>query len=134
MKDTKLIGELSEAAAVYYLMRSGYSVSKPFGENQRYDLLADKNNKIVRVQCKTLKLKDGKLHTSLVRIVRRDNKFQKLKYNSNDIDAFVLYSPDTTKCYLVSINEAVGNEIVLRLTTPKNNQVVSVKWAVDYEI
>ncbi len=41
------------------LMRAGYFVSIPFGENHRYDLIAGKDNALYRVQVKTGRLRKG---------------------------------------------------------------------------
>lgn len=43
-------------AAFYKL---GYTVSIPYGENNRYDFIADINTKLIRVQVKSSKTRDG---------------------------------------------------------------------------
>jgi hypothetical protein len=51
-------------------------VSIPFGTNQRYDLIVDLGDRLVRVQCKTGRLRDGtiKFATQTVRVnTRRGN-------------------------------------------------------------
>jgi hypothetical protein len=40
-RDTKSKGDISELRVAVELTGIGYSVSKPLGENQRYDLIAD---------------------------------------------------------------------------------------------
>ncbi len=37
----------------------GYSVSVPFGENTRYDLVIDDGTRLARVECKTGRLRKG---------------------------------------------------------------------------
>ena len=41
------------------LIEAGYAVSKPFGENQRYDLVIDDGETLARVQVKTGRLRNG---------------------------------------------------------------------------
>jgi len=40
-RNTKRIGDISEAAVIWALVRMGYNISIPFGENHRYDVLID---------------------------------------------------------------------------------------------
>jgi hypothetical protein len=48
------MGERSEAIIIGRLGYSGYTVLKPYGENQRYDLvIEDADRHFWRVQCKT---------------------------------------------------------------------------------
>lgn len=51
--NSKSVGERSEAAILNWLIQLGYAVSIPFGNNQRYDLIADDGKGLIRVQCKT---------------------------------------------------------------------------------
>ncbi len=58
-RDTKSKGDLSELIVAVALTRAGYAVSKPLGENQRYDLIADDGERLHRVQVKTGRVRDG---------------------------------------------------------------------------
>lgn len=50
----KEMGERSEAIIIGRLVYSGYVVLKPYGENQRYDLvIEDGDKRFWHVQCKT---------------------------------------------------------------------------------
>ena len=53
MPNTKQTGDVTEARIIAVLIEAGYSVSIPFGDNDRYDLVLDTGNKLRRVQCKT---------------------------------------------------------------------------------
>jgi hypothetical protein len=54
MKDTKLTGNITELTILLELIKRGYSVSIPYGDRARYDLIVDIPDKgIFRVQCKT---------------------------------------------------------------------------------
>src|SRR3982074_2145677 len=58
-RDTKSVGDISELRVACALAESGYSVSKPLGENQRYDLIADDGERLQRVQVKTGRIRNG---------------------------------------------------------------------------
>lgn len=51
--DTTHVGNTTEAAVMFALLRDGWRVSVPFGGGSPYDLLIEKENRIYRVQCKT---------------------------------------------------------------------------------
>ncbi len=55
-RNTKWIGDLSAAKTLSRLLECGYAVSLPFGDNLRYDLVADDGLQLLRVQCKTGRL------------------------------------------------------------------------------
>ena len=56
MLETKLKGNLTEMECMTAFMELGYQVSIPFGEDSRYDFIADVNNRLYRIQCKTSSL------------------------------------------------------------------------------
>jgi PD-(D/E)XK endonuclease len=49
----KDVGDRTTLAVMLALREAGYAVSIPFGENTRYDLLADDGTRILRVPCKS---------------------------------------------------------------------------------
>jgi hypothetical protein len=57
--NSKTIGEKSEGMILARLLYHNKIVLRPFGDNQRYDLVVDDNNKFIRIQCKTGKLING---------------------------------------------------------------------------
>jgi hypothetical protein len=60
-KDSKSVGERSEAIIMARLLAVGYMVLTPFGESARYDLvIEDADGKFWRVQCKTGWLSEDK--------------------------------------------------------------------------
>ena len=50
-------GNIGLAKALYELQLLGYRISIPITENQKYDIICDKDNKLYRVQVKTTKQK-----------------------------------------------------------------------------
>ena len=59
LRDTKSVGDLSEMLLAGKLALAGYGVAFPLGENQRYDLIIEKNEVLSRVQVKTGRLRNG---------------------------------------------------------------------------
>jgi PD-(D/E)XK endonuclease len=51
-------GDFGERAALYWLVAQGAHVSIPFGHNSHYDLVADFDGRLLRVQVKTSACRD----------------------------------------------------------------------------
>ncbi len=45
-RDTKSVGDRSELEVMGALIRNGYRIALPFGENHRYDLIADDGERL----------------------------------------------------------------------------------------
>lgn len=135
MKDTKIIGEISEAAITLALLKRGYSISKPIGENSRYDLIVEIDGKLNKVQCKTAKLKNDVVIAGISRVVRtkKNGGYQKISYDNNDVDFFGIYCPDTNVCYLVPFAECPKTEIRFRVK-PSSRKSAFTRESKKYEI
>lgn len=134
--NTKQKGEISELAVSLKLLTLGKSVSKPVGDNQRYDLIIDDDGKLLRVQVKTARIKNGCLIATTARTTgKKGGVYVKSAYSSDEIDAFAIYAPELDKCYLVPVKPGVAAmEIRMRLTPSQNGQLNRVRWAKDYEL
>ncbi|WP_266075151.1 group I intron-associated PD-(D/E)XK endonuclease [Haladaptatus caseinilyticus] len=51
--NTKGKGGETEAEIIHTFISRGYSISVPFGDNDKYDIIVDSGQNICRVQCKT---------------------------------------------------------------------------------
>ena len=127
------IGLRSEAAILAELVRRGYSVSVPFGTNQRYDLIIDFGDRLARVQCKTGRVRDGKIKFS-ARSTRVNAHGAYWRGYQGEIEYFAIYCAETDGVYLVPIEEATRSDGSLRLEPPRNNQARRIRWASDYEL
>src|ERR1700722_1161700 len=66
-RNTKSLGDRSEAIVLAELIQACYKVWIPFGEDQRYDLILDDAGALSRVQVKTGRLRDGAILFQLLR-------------------------------------------------------------------
>ena len=132
MKNTKSIGEISEAVILAHLLKKGWSVSIPFGNNQRYDMIVDNGEKLIKVQCKTSWFKSGCLQFQ----TSSKNGFTNVRTDYHgQIDVFVVYYPNLQTIYWVPVELTGINQMSLRLDFPKTNAATSkIKWAKDYQI
>jgi hypothetical protein len=129
-RDTKRIGDRSEIEVLAALAQAGYLVSVPFGENQRYDLIAEKNNVLIRVQVKTGRLTNGAIMFKCVSTHSHRNGVSLRKY-IGEVEAFGVYCPDVEAVFLVPVQD-VAVEGILRWLPPKNGQKRAIRWADRY--
>ncbi len=130
VKDTHGVGNIAEIEVTRSLIRAGYIVSHPFGEGCKYDLVADKGDKLLRVQVKTGSLKEGAVRSKCFTVARSGENVSYKDF----VDAYGIYCADTDKTYLVPVEDAPTMELSLRVLATKNNQSTGVRWAKDYEI
>jgi hypothetical protein len=130
--NTKAIGELSEGVILAHLLQMGWAISLPFGNNQRYDLIADTSGKLLKLQCKTAHFHKG---CAVFATASKNGFTNERKCYKGQIDAFVVYYPPTKSVYLVPVEVAASTAMYLRLDPLKPNAPKStVHWAKDYEL
>lgn len=88
---TKQLGNIGEALAKLVSMNVPVYVS--FGDNEKADLVAEFNGKLNKLQVKTSeKFEDGKFIISLKSSTIRNQVNYVHKYDSSEIDYFVVYN------------------------------------------
>ena len=130
--NTKQIGDISQIKVMTRFLQKEHSVSVPFGDNQRYDLIFD-DGKLHTVQCKTGRIKDNAITFPTASTYA--HRGGKRKNYLNEVDFFGVYCPDNDMVYLIPI-EAVkecGAAATLRLVPTKNNQTKGIRYAKDFE-
>lgn len=132
MKQTADIGNLSEAKVLTLLTQLGYKVSIPFGTGCSYDYVVDDGLRLLRVQVKTGRLRQGCVHFAAWSHNGSRGSRQKKRYTSR-ADIFAVYCPDNEKVYLVPVGD-VALEGRLRIEQPRNGMVKGIRWAAPYEV
>ena len=132
MEHRKETGDRSTLAVMVALKAAGFALSQPFGENTRYDLIADDGERLARVQCKTGRLRNGAiLFNSCSCHGHQRNPVQVRRAYRGEIDCFGVYCPETNGVYLVPV-DICGVHMTLRVDEPRNNQRTGVRFARDY--
>ncbi|WP_135827754.1 group I intron-associated PD-(D/E)XK endonuclease [Halorussus halobius] len=127
-KDT---GDESEVAILQALISAGYSVSIPFGDNDKYDLVVDDGESFQRVQCKTGWLEDECVRFKTCSKTTANGEVVRVDYE-DEIEAFAVRCKDTGKVYWVPEEEAGQKNTYLRVVDPKIDHP-SVNLATEYE-
>jgi PD-(D/E)XK endonuclease len=131
----KAKGDLAEIIIAADLVRRGYKVAIPYGEDWDYDLIVCRDERLERVQCKyttsdgmviTVRCRSHSLTNGKVRAVKR--------YTAAMIDWLAVYDATTDRCYYVPAAELGDgmNMMHLRLVAARNNQREGVRPAEAY--
>lgn len=131
---TKQKGNLTELECITAFYKLGYKVSIPYGENSRYDFIADIEGKLVKIQVKTSRLKkntDDAITFSCRSTTTNKHTNTYHSYSKEEIDFFATSWKE--QVYLVPVEECSVDK-TLRFSEPKNGQKQLISFAKDYEI
>lgn len=132
MPSPKTVGENSEAQVIAAMLRADEVVLIPFGDNQRYDLVLDRQGTFVRVQVKTGRIREGAIRFATASSGSTTGHRTRLTYQGA-ADIFAVYCPENDKCYVVPVDECGKCEHALRIQPPRNSQRRGIRLAEDYE-
>jgi hypothetical protein len=132
-RNTKKVGDISESAVITALIKCGYEVSIPFGENHRYDIIVDKDGVLSRIQ-----IKSGRLRRGVVDYAACSSHSHRGGPNSRsyqgEVDYFGVYCKDTDSVYLIPSADAPATRGSLRIDRTKQGQSKKIRWAHPYVI
>lgn len=101
--NTKLIGDITEAAVCYELLRRGLKVLKPVGDNLRYDLALDIDGRLIRIQCKTAsEVTNGAVRVHLCSSYAHRGRGKKTY--SGDVELIIAFCHETQEIFALHGN------------------------------
>ena len=104
----------------------------PFGVNRRYDLVLDCGGRLLKVQCKTGRLRDGVVQFSS-QSVQSNTQGTRTRSYTGEVNLFMVYCPDNKGVYAIPADEVPNTGMYLRIDPPRNCQSKRVRWASEYE-
>lgn len=130
MAETKRKGDLAEVVIMADILKRGYKIAIPYGEDWPYDLIVERNGKLEKVQCKYTASDGNVVHVSC----RCSNNWLTTTYTQDTIDWLAVYDKTTDQCfYIPSSMLGDGRSLIhLRLTSTKSNQTKKINWAKDF--
>jgi hypothetical protein len=136
MEHPKDVGDRTTLSVMLALRNCGHTVSVPFGENCRYDLVLDDGLRLARVQCKTGRLREGAVvfntHSSYAHL---PSPRELRRTYEGEIEYFGVYCAETASVYLVPIDDvACRKEARLRVTASRNGQAKRIRLARNYRV
>jgi hypothetical protein len=133
--NTSRKGDETEAIILGRLMNLGVSISVPFGDSDRYDLVADYEDRLYRVQCKTGSWVNGTVRFNLYSSTVDESGRIDAEYTAEEVDAYTVYSEETDEVYWVPIEDTGNGEMRLRVEEPCPKAPTSkINWASDYAV
>jgi PD-(D/E)XK endonuclease len=133
-RDTKTKGDVSELRVAVAFTEAGYAVSKPLGENQRYDLIVDDGERLQRVQVKTGRIRNGVVMFNCCSTHGHRRTILQTRPYTGQIELLAVYCPENRKVYAIPEADLTRSTICLRLVAPRNNMVKTIRWASRYEL
>lgn len=131
--NTKDKGDISEAVIAAEFLKLGIPIAKPFGDNQPYDLIADINGTLKKIQIKTGNLNNGCVRFNTSNSINTNIlKERKSENYKGKVDYIAVYCPTNNSCYIINIDKTTNSNMYLRVDISKNNRKTGINWAKDY--
>lgn len=135
MAGTKSKGDLAEIAVAADLLKRGYKIAFPYGEDWDFDLVLYRHGALERIQAKyaesdgstiVVRCRSHSLTNGHVRAVK--------KYTSRTIDWLAVYDGTTGQCFYIPACELANGRstMTLRISDARNGQQARIRWAADY--
>lgn len=108
-------------------LNEGWILYRPILENGKIDLIAEKDNKYIRIQIKTAKYSDSKHKNKLIPVFKVSHNMGQYKihwYTKDEIDYFIGVDVDTEDIFIIPIDiiEKYKSSMALSTAEPwKNN-------------
>ena len=126
------IGNIGQAKVVSKFTEMGIETFLPFGDGSKYDLIAEFNGKLNKIQIKTTKnIKKNSCITWRLCCQNGRNGNQK-KYNNDEVDYFALYCIETDVLCLVPFCNAQTTELNFRMDNYKGKKLKNMNFCSEY--
>ena len=124
-EDSRVKGDIAEKLFELECLKRGIPYFVPGNMNSRIDYVVDDNGAFKRVQIKYISSYEGKILVSFTKgqngRKNADGSPSYLKYDSDEIDLFIVYNPETAAFYSINLEEHGHKRgITLRVDPPKN--------------
>jgi hypothetical protein len=135
VKHPKDVGDRTTLAVMLSLQEAGYGIAVPFGENSRYDLVVDDGARLLRVQCKTGRMRFGAVEFATASsYAHHPNEKPAQRHYRGQIDLFAVYCPQSSGVYLIPVDQVPRDRAYLRVSPPLNGQRKRIRYASDFEV
>ncbi len=117
------------------LIRRGYKIAIPYGEDWDYDLIVCRDEKLQRVQCKYTRSNGAVITVRCASHSLTNGRVRATKlYTAATIDWLAVWDATTERCYYIPATElGAGMRMMhLRLAPTRNNQAAGIRRAADY--
>ena len=135
MAPLKTKGDTAEMMVAADLVKRGYRVAFPFGEDSSYDLIVERDERLERVQVKYAESRDGVIEVRCRSHSLTNGKIRQTKrYTAKMIEWLAVYDRNTDCCYYIPAVELGEGRyrMHLRLRPALSGRKLGIHWARDY--
>lgn len=135
MAGLKTKGDTAELMVAADLVKRGYRVAFPYGEDTDYDLIVERHGELERVQVKYTESRDNVVVVRCKSHSLTNGKVRQTKrYTAEMIEWLAVYDRNTDRCYYVPAQElGEGRSMIhLRLAPTLSGRKLGINWARDY--
>jgi Holliday junction resolvase-like predicted endonuclease len=128
-------GDTAEMMVAADLVKRGYRIAFPYGEDSDYDLIVERDGVLERVQVKYTESRDNVVVVRCRSHSLTNGKVRRTKhYTSKTIEWLAVYDRNTDRCYYVPAAELGDGRamIHLRLAPALSGRKLGINWARDY--
>lgn len=131
--NSKAKGQLSEARVLYEFQKYNIPVCLPWGDNERYDMVAEFDGKFNRIQVKTANEEENGAICCWARSSTNHTTNKQLSSYDGEVDYFVFVNQTRDQLALVPIEDLAGKKSMrLRIIPPANGQTKGIRYFEDY--
>lgn len=107
-------GNIGEAKAIYELTRRGYAISRTLFDSEKYDLIADDGDRLLKIQVKTTRCKNqrGKYEVGLATSGGNTRTYTTRPRQGNDYD-YLFVLAETGECWFIPADQLGSKAVVL---------------------
>lgn len=129
---SKIKGNAGQFAIATCLAENGFSVFTEEGDISKIDIIAEKNNRLIRIQCKAITPTNGCIRL----VLKKSGPNYSFYYSQSMFDYFGVYDLVNKQCYFVPSSILLSNSscLTLRLDNVKNNQKEKIRYASEFLI
>ncbi|HEX3099824.1 MAG TPA: group I intron-associated PD-(D/E)XK endonuclease [Patescibacteria group bacterium] len=135
---TKQKGDIAEQAATLRLLEMGWGVSKPVGDRLPYDLIADVNGRLIKLQIKSawFNSKDQNFCIDVRRTKTNRRQMLRSLYTNQDFDFALIYLAEIRIFYVFPVNAfiAFGSTISLVEADKRQRKPRSAIYRENFEL
>ncbi len=121
---TKQKGDIAEQASILRLLELGWGVSKPIGDRLPYDLIADVNGTLIKLQVKSawFSSKDQNFCIDVRRTKTNRRQMLRSLYTDQDFDFALIYLPEIRIFYVFPVNAFITFGSTISLVEAEKRQ------------
>jgi hypothetical protein len=128
-------GDLAELMVAADLRRRGFGVAIPFGEDNDFDLILIREDRLERVQVKYTRSDGAVIRLKCFSHSLTNGRVRRTKhYTRTSIDLLAVYDATSDRCFYVPAQELGDGRSAmhLRLKPARNGQIKGTRSAEDY--